>query len=82
MQEFDVEINDKKGIKNLVKDHFSRLETHCKEVQINDIFPHDQLLNISDSSLTPWFADYVKYLVAKVFHHNSHINGRRSFSPT
>ena len=66
LQEFDVEIKDKKGTKNLVADHPSRLEGPKNEVQINDNFLDEQLLTISDSSLVPWFTDYVNYLVAKV----------------
>ena len=66
LQEFDVEIKDKKGIGNLVEDHISRLEGQKNEVQINDNFRDEQLLAISDSSLVPWFVDYVNFLVAKI----------------
>ena len=47
-------------------DHLSRLEGPISEVQINDNFPDEQLLAVSEVSLVPWFADYVNYLVAKV----------------
>ena len=47
-------------------DHLSRLKGLKNEVHINDNFPNEQLLAISDSSLEPWFADYVNHLVAKV----------------
>ena len=67
LQDFYIEIKDKKGTKNLVANHLSRLERHNNEVQINDNFQDEQLLNNSYSSLTPWFVDYVNYLVAKVF---------------
>ena len=40
LQEFHLEIKDKKGTKNLVADHFSRLEASIKEVQINNDFPN------------------------------------------
>ena len=66
MQEFDLEIKDKKGIENLVADHFSRLEGPRDEVQINDNFPDEQLFEIEGVQPIPWFADYVNYLVAKV----------------
>ena len=66
LQEFDVEIKDKKGIENLVADHLSRLEGASDEVQVNDDFPDEQLLAIEDKRTIPWFADYVNYLVAKV----------------
>ena len=56
LQEFDLEIKDKKGTDNLVADHLSWLEGPRDE----------QLLVIKDTKLVPWFADYVNYLVAKV----------------
>ena len=66
LQEFDLEIKDKKGTGNLVANHLSRLEEPRDEVQVNDDFPDEQLLAIENTKLTPWFADYVNYLVAKV----------------
>ena len=62
LQEFGVEIKDKKGTENLVADHLSRLERASEEVQVND----EQVLAIEDKRAVPWFADYVNYLVAKV----------------
>ena len=66
LQEFDLQIKDKKGTKNLVADHLSRLEGPRDEVQINDNFLDMQLLAIEDIQSIPWVADYVNYLVAKV----------------
>ena len=66
LQEFDLEIKDKKGTKNLVADHLSQLEGVRDEVHVNDDFPDEQLLAIEDKKPVPWFADYVNYLVAKV----------------
>ena len=48
LQEFGLEIKDKKGIENLVADHLSRLEGHINEVQINDNFPDERLLAMSE----------------------------------
>ena len=48
LQEFDVEIKDKKGIENLVTDHLSRLEGASDEVQVNDDFLDEQLLAFED----------------------------------
>ena len=64
LQEFDLEIKDKKRIENLVADHLSELEGPINEVQINDNFPDEQLLAMSKVSHVPWFADYVNYLAA------------------
>ena len=66
LQEFDVEIKDKKGTENLVADHLSRLEGARDDVPVNDEFPDEKLFTIEDKRAVPWFADYVNYLVAKV----------------
>ena len=66
LQEFDVEIKDKKGTENLVADHLSRLEGARDDVPVNDEFPDEKLFAIEDKKAVPWFADYVNYLVAKV----------------
>ena len=66
LQEFDLDIKDKKGTENLVADHLSRLEGTRDEVHDNDDFLDEQLLAIEDTQPVPWFADYVNYLVAKL----------------
>ena len=66
LQEFGLEIKDKKGTKNLVADHLSWLEGPRDEVQVDDNFPDEQLLVIEDTNPVPWFADFVNYLVAKI----------------
>jgi len=63
LQEFDLEIRDKKGCENVVADHLSRLETTNPHDQIiDDKFPDEQLFTIEDN---PWFADIVNYLVTE-----------------
>ena len=65
LQEFDIEIRDKKGSENVVVDHLSRM-THGEEgdaVPIHEAFPDEQLLSIEVSE--PWYADLVNYLVSK-----------------
>ena len=66
LQEFYLEIKDKKGTDNLVTDHLSQLEGTRDEVHVNDAFQDEQLLAIADTKMVLWFADYVNYLVAKV----------------
>ena len=66
LQEFNLEIKDKKGKDNLVVDHLSRLEGARDEVHVNDDFPDEQLLAIADKKSVPWFANYVNYLVDKM----------------
>ena len=48
LQEFDLEIKDKKGTENLVADHLSRLEGSSKEIHINDDFLNEQIFAIED----------------------------------
>ena len=66
LQEFDVEIKDKKVTENLVADHLSRLEGARDDFPVNDEFPDEKLFSIEDKRVVPWFADFVNYLVAKV----------------
>lgn len=48
LQEFDIEIRDKKGVENLDADHLSRIEsTESDLVPINDSIPGEQLCEIS-----------------------------------
>ena len=78
LQEFDLEIKDKKMTENLVVDHLSRLEWPSKEIHINDDFLDERLLAIEDKELVPWFANFVNYLVVRVlppeFSYNRRIN--------
>ena len=62
LQEFDLEIKDKKGSENLVADHLSRLHT-TSSGEICDTFADEQLLAIVTK--VPWFAHIVIYLVTK-----------------
>ena len=62
LQEFDLEIRDKKkGIENVVSNHLSRIpNSPCNELPINDDFSNEKLLVVFKE---PWFADIVNYLV-------------------
>ena len=61
LQEFDVEIWDKKGSENVVADHLSRIMILEGET-IQETFPDEQLLAISHTHLL-WFADIVNFNV-------------------
>ncbi|CAN6695163.1 unnamed protein product [Malus baccata var. baccata] len=63
LQEFDIEIRDKKGCENVVADHLSRLVREEESLPISETFPDEQLLSIKVS--TPWYADLVNFLVSK-----------------
>ena len=61
LQEFDLEIRDKKGVENVLADHLSRIpNSPCNELPINDDFPNEKLLAVFRE---PSFADIVNYLV-------------------
>ena len=51
LQEFDLEIKDKKGVENTVADHLSRMQvTNLQEPPINDFLRDDMLLKVIDSN--------------------------------
>jgi hypothetical protein len=67
LQEFDLDIKDKKGVENHVADHLSRLRTEAIPTEtITETFP-DKQLYVLHSSTRPWYADLVNYLVTKEF---------------
>ncbi|KAK2382251.1 hypothetical protein QL285_069799 [Trifolium repens] len=66
LQEFDLEIRDKKGVENVVADHLSRLENSeitLKEKNIEEEFPDEKLFAISER---PWFADIANFKAGKI----------------
>jgi hypothetical protein len=69
LQEFDIEIQDKKGSKNVVVDHLSRLIVEFTEevIPISETFSDKQLMHIAHTP-SPWFADIVNYLVTGHMH--------------
>jgi hypothetical protein len=62
LQEFNLQIKDKKGVENVVADHLSRLtfEEVKEEIPIRDSFPDEQLFAVTKF---PWYAHIVNYLV-------------------
>ncbi|CAM8999221.1 unnamed protein product [Rhodiola kirilowii] len=65
LQEFDVEIKEKKGIENTVADHLSRIVREEETGQITEAFPDEHLYAIT--SKVPWYAPIVNYLVGGTF---------------
>ncbi|XP_065854963.1 uncharacterized protein [Euphorbia lathyris] len=62
LQEFDLEIRDKKGSKNLVADHLSRLlSSDSDNGELKVEFPDEHLFSIN--TIEPWYADLVNYMV-------------------
>ena len=67
LQEFDLEIKDKKGCDNVIADHFSRVEKPTvqeEEREIAENFPDEQLFQLSLQS--PWYADIVNFLACGI----------------
>jgi len=61
LQEFDLVIKDKKGSKNVVVDHLSRLlneDVTSKKDEIRDKFPDESLFLITGR---PWFTDMANF---------------------
>ncbi|GJY55115.1 reverse transcriptase domain-containing protein [Tanacetum coccineum] len=67
LQEFDIEIKDRKGTKNVAADHLSRLENNetSDDSEVDDNFPGETLMEINTKD-EPWFADFANYLVGNI----------------
>ena len=64
LQEFDLEIKDKKGVENIVADHLSCMPlTNMQDLPINDFLRNDMLLKVTDSY--PWYANIVNFMVSE-----------------
>ena len=67
LQEFDLEIKDKKGSDNVIADHLSRIEKPTVQKEGREIaenFLDEQLFQLSLQS--PWYADIVNYLACGI----------------
>ena len=84
LQEFDLEIRDKKGCENVVADHLSRLTqgTLMEDdvIPLRECFPDEQLWVIQDNE--PWFADIVNFLASKVIPSGLNPQARKRFIAT
>ena len=67
LQEFDLEIKDKKGCDNVIADHLSKMkrnQTEEEKTRLKENFPDEQLFQLSFQM--PWYADIVNYLACGV----------------
>ena len=67
LQEFDLEIKDKKGSNNVIADHLSRMEKPTKEergTEIEENFLDEKLFQVSVH--LPWYVDIVNYLACGI----------------
>ena len=64
LQEFNLQIKDKKGVENVVADHLSRLAIahNSHSLPINDDFLEESLMLME---ITPWYAHIANYLVTR-----------------
>ena len=62
LQEFNLQIKDKKGVENVVADHLSRLviahDSHG--LPINDDFPEESLMSVD---VAPWYSHIANFFV-------------------
>ncbi|GKC59478.1 reverse transcriptase domain-containing protein [Tanacetum coccineum] len=70
LQEFDIEIKDKKGADNVVADHLSQTKNDETSDDIDDSdvdnnFLGETLMEITTND-TPWFVDFANYMVGDV----------------
>ncbi|GJR91952.1 reverse transcriptase domain-containing protein [Tanacetum coccineum] len=67
LQEFVIEIKDKKDTENVAVDHLSRIKNDetSDDSDVDDNFFRETLMEITTND-TPWFADFVNYLVGDV----------------
>ena len=67
LQEFDIEIKDKKGSDNVIAKHLSRIESTAKNIkglEIEKSFPDEQLFKVKIQ--LPWYVDLVNYLACGI----------------
>ena len=79
LQEFDLEIRDRKGVENVVADHFPRLdnsEVTKKEKAIMAKFPDEKLFAIGER---PWFADMANFKASNIVPDDLEYHQRKKF---
>ncbi|CAL8993287.1 unnamed protein product, partial [Prunus brigantina] len=80
LQEFDLEIRDKKGCENVVADHLSRIvveEQGEAVLPLNETFPDEQLYVVQVKE--PWYADFVNYLACGVLRNDLTYRDKKKF---
>ena len=79
LQEFDIEIRDKKGCENTVADHLSRMlpiEELEEKHPIKDEFVEEQILAVIGA---PWIVDCANYLVGGIIPDDFDSNKKKNF---
>ncbi|KAL4363997.1 hypothetical protein GQ457_04G020360 [Hibiscus cannabinus] len=79
LQEFDLEVKDRKGTENQVADHLSRLDNphnQDRDVEICDSFPDEKIIF---ATTIPWYTDIVNFLVSGIVPPDLSSQGRKKF---
>ena len=76
-------MRDKKGSKNLVTDHLSRidqeeLDKNDDGVPINESFHSEHLLTLASTEL-PWFANFANYFISGVIPYGLDYRQKKKF---
>ena len=66
LQEFDIEIRDRNGVKNLIANHLNKIKGPVGSFPIRGNFPDVHLMQLYSSHVTPWFADIMNFIVSFV----------------
>ena len=67
LQEFDIEIKDKKGSDNVIANKLSILKNHAddrRELEIEENFHDEKLFQVKFQ--LPWYADLVNYMACGI----------------
>ena len=83
LREFDLEVLDRKGTKNQVADHLSRLEDEAMrelgdKTDIDDTFLDEHVLAASQD-LVAWFTDFANYLASDIVPLDLSFHQRKKF---
>src|ERR1044072_3328124 len=71
LQEFDLEIKDRRGKDNGVADHLSRIEGVTSSLElIEEEFPDEKLLAITTPDILPWYVSLANFVAAGKLPHD------------
>jgi hypothetical protein len=81
LQEFDIEVKDKKGAEYVVADHLSRIHDFpIDEIPIQETLHGEKLMQTCFAQgTTPWYADAVNYLVCNIIPRSFGYQNKKKF---
>lgn len=79
LQEFDIEIRDKRGMENVFTNHLSSLtDLKGDELPLDESFLNDKLFALIKKE-SPWYADFVNYLASRLLPPNLNYQRKKKF---